>query len=290
MSIFTARGPGGAGFRTDEQGLTEFDKLEFGVEATGKLCGVAGFSESSGNGSSDSPGGGVGVFGRGRLVGVQGFSQAGIAGFFRSEGSDATIIGFKSPPEPLLPNLGEELRSSSVGVLGISTEGPGAAGSSADGPGVQGNSGNGPGVNGFSNNGPGMRGGSNAGEGGVFESNLNVGVQGTNHQGESPGVRGVNKTGTGFGGVFISGGSGSRGSGGGVLGVGGNGPGGSFESTSGPQIHLTPISELPRGGKAGDIAAVKSGGADVQLFFCIRSRGQRATWAPVQLGSPIVVG
>ena len=107
------------------------------------------------------------------------------------------------------------------------------------------------GVLGTSGKGPGVRGSSQSGEGGQFESESGVGATGTSDSG--------------------AGVSGRSGSGVGVTGRSASNRGGLFSSAETiAQIHLvphrqqpeTPLAELPKNGRVGDLIVIRSTGTD----------------------------
>ena len=142
-------------------------------------------------------------------------------------------------------------------------------------------------VFGTSGKGPGVRGSSQSGEGGQFESESGVGATGT-----SDSEAGV---------------SGRSGSGIGVTGRSASNRGGLFSSAETiAQIHLvphrqqpeTPLAELPKNGRVGDLIVIRSTGTDPEgvsfdlcsLWLCTpkeSSEEESDQWTEVVLGGTV---
>jgi hypothetical protein len=280
---FNATGPTVVAFETAP--LTESDWPAIGVGVFGSACGVHGVGGTTtinalgvlDDITRNSAPAGVGVNGIGDNEGVRGKGATGVHGV----GDGMGVFG-EGP-----------VGVHGLGVAAGALEAPGVSGLGA--PGVRGTSagvGTGVGVEG--------RGGM-----GVVGEGANTGVSG---QGQAAGVRGTSADGCG------------------VIGVSDSNRGGLFQTrlkhrppqisdhgTRGnevaPQICLlatelgTPNVQdvLPRAGIAGDLLAVVPRGSrfdrqavPAQLWFCTRTgsndSGQLgAIWAPIQLGSPVVV-
>jgi len=204
--------------------------------------------------------------------------------------------------------------SSVVGVVGVSRS-PGLGSPTAPVPDPA--DGLGIGVLGTSGKGPGVRGSSQSGEGGQFESESGVGATGTSDSGagvsgrsgsgvgvigtsdSSIGVRGSSDSGTGV--------SGRSGSGIGVTGRSASNRGGLFSSAETiAQIHLvphrqqpeTPLAELPKNGRVGDLIVIRSTGTDPEgvsfdlcsLWLCTpkeSSEEESDQWTEVVLGGTV---
>jgi hypothetical protein len=173
------------------------------------------------------------------------------------------------------------------------------------------------GVFGTSGKGPGVRGSSLSGEGGQFESESGVGATGTSDSGAGVSGRsgsGVGLIGTSDSGIGVRGSSdsgtgvsGRSESGIGVTGRSASNRGGLFSSAETlAQIHLvphrqqpkTPLAELPKNGRVGDLIVIRSTGTDpegVSFDFCSlwlctpkeSSEEESDQWTEVVLGGTV---
>ena len=303
---FTAVGPSLTGSGFPRAGFsTKASDMVHGVNVRGEKCGIYGESDVPLPSAREPETDGVGVHGFGTKFGVSGRATAnGIAGIIGRHGNNGIgVIGAVKS---------EDLKG--IGVVGVSRS-PGLGSPTAplpdpaDGLGI--------GVLGTSGKGPGVRGSSQSGEGGQFESESGVGATGTSDSGagvsgrsgsgvgvigtsdSSIGVRGSSDSGTGV--------SGRSGSGIGVTGRSASNRGGLFSSAETiAQIHLiphrqqpkTPLAELPKNGRVGDLIVIRSTGTDPEgvsfdlcsLWLCTpkeSSEEESDQWTEVVLGGTV---
>lgn len=273
---FTAVGPSLTGSGFPRAGFsTKASDMVHGVNVRGEKCGIYGESDVPLPSAREPETDGVGVHGFGTKFGVSGRATAnGIAGIIGRHGNNGIgVIGAVKS---------EDLKG--IGVVGVSRS-PGLGSPTAPVPDPA--DGLGIGVLGTSGKGPGVRGSSQSGEGGQFESESGVGATGT-----SDSDAGV---------------SGRSGSGIGVTGRSASNRGGLFSSAETiAQIHLvphrqqpeTPLAELPKNGRVGDLIVIRSTGTDPEgvsfdlcsLWLCTpkeSSEEESDQWTEVVLGGTV---
>jgi hypothetical protein len=273
---FTAVGPSLTGSGFPRAGFsTKASDMVHGVNVRGEKCGVYGESDVPLPSIREPEIDGVGVHGFGTKFGVSGRATAnGIAGVIGRHGNNGIgVIGAAKSED-----------QKGIGVVGISRS-PGLGSPTAPVPDPA--DGLGIGVFGTSGKGAGVRGSSKSGEGGQFESESGVGATGTSDSG--------------------AGVSGRSGSGIGVTGTSAQNRGGLFSSAETiAQIQLvphqqqpkTPLVELPKNGKVGDLIVIRTTGTDpegVSFDFCSlwlctpkdRFHEESDQWTEVLLGGTV---
>jgi hypothetical protein len=276
---FTAVGPSLTGSGFPRAGFsTKASDMVHGVNVRGEKCGVYGESDVPLPSAREPEIDGVGVHGFGTKFGVSERATAnGIAGIIGRHGNNGIgVIGAVKS---------EDLKG--IGVVGVSRS-PGLGSPTAPVPDPA--DGLGIGVFGTSGKGPGVRGSSLSGEGGQFESESGVGATGTSDSGTGVSGRsgsGVGLIGTSDSGIGVRGSSdsgtgvsGRSGSGIGVTGRSTSNRGGLFSSAETlAQIHLvphrqqpkTPLAELPKNGRVGDLIVIRSTGTDPEGVILARN-------------------
>ena len=263
---FTAVGPSLTGPGFPRAGFsTKASDMVHGVNVRGEKCGIYGESDVPLPSAREPETDGVGVHGFGTKFGVSGRATAnGIAGIIGRQGNNGIgVIGAVKPEDLKGIGVVGVSRSPSLGSPTASVPDP------ADGLGI--------GVLGTSGKGPGVRGSSQSGEGGQFESESGVGATGTSDS--DAGVSG--RSASNRGGLFSS-----------------------AETIA--QIHLvpprqqpeTPLAELPKNGRVGDLIVIRSTGTDPEgvsfdlcsLWLCTpkeSSEEESDQWTEVVLGGTV---